>query len=122
MLIPFCLLTERICHSTELYGYLESLWGFLRRHNVQLKEATHLCCWVNLLFGEQDDDMMEASKALLSIFLNHRYNKYTNPSVIHFLKTLYAKKDCVKKHLGHDLSLIMKSFNSYVHFHRTGLL
>uniref|UniRef100_A0A3Q3XCR5 Uncharacterized protein n=1 Tax=Mola mola TaxID=94237 RepID=A0A3Q3XCR5_MOLML len=67
MLIPVCLLTERI------------LWGFLRRHNVQLKEATHLCCWVNLLFGEQDDDMMEASKALLSIFLHHRYNKYTDP-------------------------------------------
>ncbi|XP_053283325.1 protein Lines homolog 1 isoform X2 [Pleuronectes platessa] len=58
--------------STEVYGYLQSLWGFLRRCSVQLTEVTHLCCWVSLLFGEQDDDMMEAAKALLSIFLHHR--------------------------------------------------
>lgn len=109
MLIPVCLLTERMCHATEVYGYLQSLWGFLRRHNVQLKEATHLCCWVNLLFGEQDDDMMEASKALLSIFLHHRYNKYTDPRVIVCLKTLHTKKDGVKKHLVHDLFLFVKS-------------
>ncbi|KAG7220838.1 hypothetical protein INR49_031577 [Caranx melampygus] len=53
-------------------GILESLWSFLRRCHVQLKEVTHLCSWVSLLFGEQDDDMMEAAKALLSIFLHHR--------------------------------------------------
>nr|XP_019935231.1 PREDICTED: protein Lines homolog 1 isoform X1 [Paralichthys olivaceus] len=58
--------------ATEVYGYLQSLWGFLRRCSVQLTEVTHLCCWVSLLFGEQDDDMMEAAKALLSIFLHHR--------------------------------------------------
>ncbi|XP_060924374.1 protein Lines homolog 1 isoform X2 [Limanda limanda] len=58
--------------STEVYGYLQSLLGFLRRCSVQLTEVTHLCCWVSLLFGEQDDDMMEAAKALLSIFLHHR--------------------------------------------------
>ncbi|XP_035017638.1 protein Lines homolog 1 isoform X2 [Hippoglossus stenolepis] len=58
--------------STEVYGYLQSLWGFLRRCSVQLTEVSHLCCWVSLLFGEQDDDMMEAAKALLSIFLHHR--------------------------------------------------
>ncbi|XP_062246646.1 protein Lines homolog 1 isoform X2 [Platichthys flesus] len=58
--------------STEVYGYLQSLLGFLRRCSVQLTEVTHLCCWVSLLFGEQDDDMMEAAKSLLSIFLHHR--------------------------------------------------
>ncbi|XP_031733375.1 protein Lines homolog 1 isoform X2 [Anarrhichthys ocellatus] len=58
--------------ATEVYGYLQSLWGFLRRCSVQLTEVTHRCCWVSLLFGDQDDDMMEAAKALFSIFLHHR--------------------------------------------------
>ncbi|XP_039975945.1 protein Lines homolog 1 isoform X2 [Xiphias gladius] len=58
--------------AIDVYGYLERLWGFLRRCSVQLMEVTHLCCWVSLLFGEQDDDMMEAAKASLSIFLHHR--------------------------------------------------
>ncbi|XP_078113879.1 protein Lines homolog 1 isoform X2 [Sander vitreus] len=58
--------------STEVSKYLQSLWGFLRRCSVQLTENTHRCCWVSLLFGEQDDDMMEAAKALFSIFLHHR--------------------------------------------------
>ncbi|XP_008302466.1 protein Lines homolog [Stegastes partitus] len=58
--------------TTEVYGYLQSLWSFLRRSSVQLTEVTHLCCWISLLFGEQDDDMMEAAKAVLSIFLSQR--------------------------------------------------
>uniref|UniRef100_A0A3Q1FLI0 Lines homolog 1 n=1 Tax=Acanthochromis polyacanthus TaxID=80966 RepID=A0A3Q1FLI0_9TELE len=58
--------------ATEVYGYLQRLWGFLKRYCTQLTEVTHLCCWISLLFGEQDDDMMEAAKAALSIFLNHR--------------------------------------------------
>uniref|UniRef100_A0A3P8RK05 Lines homolog 1 n=1 Tax=Amphiprion percula TaxID=161767 RepID=A0A3P8RK05_AMPPE len=58
--------------ATEVDGHLQSLWGFLRRYCNQLTEVTHLCCWISLLFGEQDDDMMEAAKAALSIFLSHR--------------------------------------------------
>ncbi|XP_032367738.1 protein Lines homolog 1 isoform X1 [Etheostoma spectabile] len=64
--------TAGVDSATEVSGYLQSLWGFLRRCGVQLTENTHRCCWVSLLFGEQDDDMMEAAKALLSIFLHHR--------------------------------------------------
>ncbi|TKS70405.1 Protein Lines -like protein 1 [Collichthys lucidus] len=58
--------------ATEVFGYLQRLWGFLKRCSGQLTEVTHLCHWVSLLFGEQDDDMMEAAKASLSIFLHHR--------------------------------------------------
>nr|XP_020442473.1 protein Lines homolog 1 isoform X2 [Monopterus albus] len=58
--------------DSAVHGYLQSLWAFLRRCSVQLTEVTHLCCWISLVFGEQDDDMMEAAKALLSIFLHHR--------------------------------------------------
>ncbi|TNN75309.1 Protein Lines 1 [Liparis tanakae] len=58
--------------AAEVYGYLHRLWGFLRRCSVQLTEVSHRCCWVSLLFGDQDDDMMEAAKALFSIFIQHR--------------------------------------------------
>ncbi|TMS13461.1 Protein Lines-like protein 1 [Larimichthys crocea] len=64
--------TAGVVSATEVFGYLQRLWGFLKRHSGQLTEVTHLCHWVSLLFGEQDDDMMEAAKALLSIFLHHR--------------------------------------------------
>ncbi|XP_073320779.1 protein Lines homolog 1 isoform X2 [Pagrus major] len=64
--------TAGVDGATEVYGYLQSLCGFLKKNRVELMEVTHPCCWVSLLFGEQDDDMMEASKALLSIFLHHR--------------------------------------------------
>ncbi len=84
LICSLCPLTAGVKSATEVYGYLHSLWGFLRRYSVQLMEVTHLCCWVSLLFGEQDDDMMEAAKALLSIFLNSRYNRYTDVCVIYF--------------------------------------
>ncbi|CAB1339039.1 unnamed protein product [Coregonus sp. 'balchen'] len=44
----------------------------LNQRGVQLKQGSHSCCWVSLVFGEQDDDMMEAAKALLLIYLHHR--------------------------------------------------
>ncbi|XP_029977883.1 protein Lines homolog 1 isoform X2 [Sphaeramia orbicularis] len=53
-------------------SYLDSLWSFLRRFSVQLMEATHRCSWFALLFGDQDDDMMEAANGLLCIFLRQR--------------------------------------------------
>lgn len=58
--------------TVDIQGDFQRLWCFLQRNSAQLKEATHLCCWLSLLFGEQDDDMMEAAKALLSLFLHHR--------------------------------------------------
>ncbi|KAM8894270.1 protein Lines homolog 1 isoform 3-T3 [Spinachia spinachia] len=64
--------TAGVDGASEVNGYLQRLWGFLRRCSVQLTEVTHPCCWVSLLFGDQDDDMIEAAKALFSIFLHHR--------------------------------------------------
>lgn len=51
---------------------LQSFWGSLRRSNGRLWKTDHLCCLLSLVFEEQDDDMMEAAKALLSIFFHHR--------------------------------------------------
>lgn len=77
LICSMSLLAAGVVSDTEVFGYLQRLWGFLKRHSGQLTEVTHLCHWVSLLFGEQDDDMMEAAKALLSIFLHHRYNRLT---------------------------------------------
>uniref|UniRef100_UPI003AAC4CCB protein Lines homolog 1 n=1 Tax=Centroberyx gerrardi TaxID=166262 RepID=UPI003AAC4CCB len=61
-----------VSRAVAVHGYLQALSGFLRQQGVPPEEASHRCCWFTLLFGEQDDDMMEAAKALLSIFLHHR--------------------------------------------------
>ncbi|KAF7199437.1 protein Lines homolog 1 [Nothobranchius furzeri] len=58
--------------TTDVCGHLHSLWGFLRRSYASQVEVTHLCCWISLLFGDQDDDLMEAASSFLSIFLISR--------------------------------------------------
>uniref|UniRef100_A0A1A7X3F4 Lines homolog n=1 Tax=Iconisemion striatum TaxID=60296 RepID=A0A1A7X3F4_9TELE len=55
--------------TTDVCGLLHSLWDFLRRSYASQVEVTHLCCWISLLFGDQDDDLMEAANSFLSIFL-----------------------------------------------------
>ncbi|RVE74947.1 hypothetical protein OJAV_G00027510 [Oryzias javanicus] len=35
-------------------------------------QVEHLCCYLTVLFGEQDDDLMEAAAAFLSVFLSCR--------------------------------------------------
>ncbi|XP_045080939.1 protein Lines homolog 1 [Coregonus clupeaformis] len=59
-------------NTIDIHGYLSALLLFLSQRGVQLKQGSHSCCWVSLVFGEQDDDMMEAAKALLLIYLHHR--------------------------------------------------
>lgn len=76
MPISLCPVSAEVDCDVKISGMLQSLWSFLRGCSLQLEEVTHLCSSVSLLFGEQDDDMMEAAKALLSIFLHHRYNMY----------------------------------------------
>ncbi|KAG7278117.1 hypothetical protein CRUP_019427 [Coryphaenoides rupestris] len=48
---------------------LGALLGFLRDRGVPLMEPSHRCCWFTLVFAEQDDDMMEAAKTLLTLYL-----------------------------------------------------
>lgn len=70
---------------SQLHEHLHKLWEFLRRCSVQLSETAHTCCWVSAVFGEQDDDMMEAAKALFSIFRHHRYDTQAS---FHLFKSL----------------------------------
>uniref|UniRef100_A0A8C7X0S6 Lines homolog 1 n=1 Tax=Oryzias sinensis TaxID=183150 RepID=A0A8C7X0S6_9TELE len=71
--------TEAGCVSlTEMGGaskphrYLQHLWGFLRRWVPPQIQVKHLCCYISVLFGEQDDDLMEAARAFLAVFLSCR--------------------------------------------------
>ncbi|XP_037835929.1 protein Lines homolog 1 isoform X2 [Kryptolebias marmoratus] len=56
---------------SEVCGYVHRLWDFLSRFSGSLR-VDHLCCWVRLLFEEQDDDLMEAARTCLSLFLSSR--------------------------------------------------
>ncbi|XP_037103726.1 protein Lines homolog 1-like [Syngnathus acus] len=58
----------------EAGGHLTRLWRFLRERGVRPTDGDHDCALLPLLFGEQDDDMMEAAKAALVIFLRLREN------------------------------------------------
>ncbi|XP_045545428.1 protein Lines homolog 1 isoform X2 [Salmo salar] len=68
-----------VCNTIGIHGYLSALLLFLSQHGVQLKQGSHSCCWVSLVFGEQDDDMMEAAKALLLLYLHHRVSSDLEP-------------------------------------------
>ena len=58
------------------------LLGFLQDRGISLTESSHLCCWYLLVFAEQDDDMMEAAKTLLALYLrNNRCGKIIRNSV-----------------------------------------
>ncbi|XP_061613686.1 protein Lines homolog 1 isoform X1 [Phyllopteryx taeniolatus] len=58
--------------AAEAGGHLGSLWRFLRQKGVRPTDTDHDCGVLPLLFSEQDDDMMEAAKAALVIFLHLR--------------------------------------------------
>ncbi|XP_077569206.1 protein Lines homolog 1 [Stigmatopora nigra] len=60
---------------------LSSLWHFLRDEGVRPPPSgtDHHCAVLPLLFGEQDDDMAEAAKAALAIFLHLREHWQRDP-------------------------------------------
>uniref|UniRef100_A0A3B3D939 Lines homolog 1 n=1 Tax=Oryzias melastigma TaxID=30732 RepID=A0A3B3D939_ORYME len=58
--------------ASKLSRYLQRLWAFLRRWTPPQVQVEHLCCYLTVLFGEQDDDLMEAARAFLSVFLSSR--------------------------------------------------
>ncbi|XP_041031314.1 protein Lines homolog 1 isoform X1 [Carcharodon carcharias] len=62
---------EKGCLRAELQSWMSQLMTFLRMH-FQCPERSqllsHPCTLVSLVFGEQDDDMVEAARALLNIY------------------------------------------------------
>ncbi|XP_033843517.1 protein Lines homolog 1 [Periophthalmus magnuspinnatus] len=71
-----CQPSQLVSHA-ELVPFhlcLQSLWDVLPADPVAHPSGQphHCCSRLSSVFGEQDDDMIEAAKALLSIFLHHR--------------------------------------------------
>ncbi|XP_067873791.1 protein Lines homolog 1 isoform X2 [Heterodontus francisci] len=59
------------CLRAELQSWVSQLMTFLRMHfqcPVHSQQLAHPCALVSLVFGEQDDDMVEAARALLTIY------------------------------------------------------
>ncbi|RXM95547.1 Ceramide synthase 2 [Acipenser ruthenus] len=59
----------------DLLSYLCLLKLFLKKHLKSASVSQHLlhpCTWVSVIFMEQDDDMIEAAKALLILHLHFR--------------------------------------------------
>ncbi|XP_017554989.1 protein Lines homolog 1 [Pygocentrus nattereri] len=64
--------TEGADHVVNVQQYMLELLTFLQEHVGQFKGETHRCSWILLVFGEQDDDMMESAKALTTLYLYQR--------------------------------------------------
>ncbi|XP_043533584.1 protein Lines homolog 1 [Chiloscyllium plagiosum] len=65
--------TEQGCLRAELQPCVSQLMTFLRMHfrcPIRTQQLSHPCVLVSLVFGEQDDDMVEAARALLTIYIN----------------------------------------------------
>ncbi|XP_077418907.1 protein Lines homolog 1 isoform X2 [Vanacampus margaritifer] len=64
--------TSAAAGAGETGVHLARLWRFLREKGVRPPDGRHDCAVLPLLFAEQDDDLMEAAKAALAIFLRLR--------------------------------------------------
>ncbi|KAA0722803.1 Protein Lines -like protein 1 [Triplophysa tibetana] len=58
--------------NVDVQLYLSELMSFLQRHGSLMSTDTHSCTWVTSVFAEQDDDMIESSKALILLYLHHK--------------------------------------------------
>ncbi|XP_064192694.1 protein Lines homolog 1 isoform X1 [Anguilla rostrata] len=59
----------------DIQSYLCPLMVFLSQHLPQSRQLCHSCAWVSLVFGDQDDDMIEAAMTLMLLYL---YQKRVN--------------------------------------------
>ncbi|XP_036592312.1 protein Lines homolog 1 [Trichosurus vulpecula] len=55
--------------KAELQKFMSQLLTFLKQHLQSSLKLHHHCEWLSKIFIEQDDDMLEAAKASLSIYL-----------------------------------------------------
>ncbi|KAJ8271547.1 hypothetical protein COCON_G00104060 [Conger conger] len=67
--------TEDSLCPVDIQSYLCPLMIFLSQHLTQSLQLYHSCAWVSLVFGEQDDDMIEAAMTLMLLYL---YQKRAN--------------------------------------------
>uniref|UniRef100_A0A670JAB5 Protein Lines homolog 1-like n=1 Tax=Podarcis muralis TaxID=64176 RepID=A0A670JAB5_PODMU len=60
---------EGLCKGVHLESIMHPLLAFLKSHVGSSHASEHPCAWLSTLFIEQDDDMLEAAKTLLTVHL-----------------------------------------------------
>ncbi|KAL4613272.1 hypothetical protein GN956_G22586 [Arapaima gigas] len=58
--------------AVDPQAYFSSLMLFLKQQLCGWQQLQHLCSWVTVVFGEQDDDMIEAAKIIMVLYLHQR--------------------------------------------------
>lgn len=58
--------------ALDVYPYLKELLGFLQQHVLHGKVDTHPCSWILVVFVDQDDDLIESAKVLITLYLHQR--------------------------------------------------
>ncbi|KAF4083031.1 hypothetical protein AMELA_G00135380 [Ameiurus melas] len=51
---------------------LMELLAFLQQQVLQVKVVTHPCSWILVVFADQDDDLIESAKVLITLYLHQR--------------------------------------------------
>lgn len=59
-------------HALDVQPYLVELLFFLQQQVLQVKAVTHSCSWILVVFADQDDDLMESAKVLITLYLHQK--------------------------------------------------
>lgn len=59
-------------HALDVQPCLMELLAFLQQHVLQVKALTHLCSWILVVFADQDDDLTESAKVLITLYIHQR--------------------------------------------------
>lgn len=56
----------------DVQSCLMELLAFLEQQVLQVKAVTHPCSWILVVFADQDDDLIESAKVLITLYLHQR--------------------------------------------------
>lgn len=72
---PFCSSSSDVTGTRcalDVQPFLMELLAFLQQQVIQVQAVTHLCSWILVVFADQDDDLMESAKVLVTLYLHQR--------------------------------------------------
>ncbi|MCJ8737536.1 hypothetical protein PDJAM_G00025200 [Pangasius djambal] len=61
--------------ALDVQPCLMELLAFLQQQVLQVKAVTHLCSWILVVFADQDDDLIESAKVLITLYLHQRSSR-----------------------------------------------
>ncbi|XP_058257266.1 protein Lines homolog 1 [Hemibagrus wyckioides] len=67
-------------HALDVQPYLMELLVFLQQQVLQVKAVTHPCSWILVVFADQDDDLIESAKVLITLYLHQKSLSSSDPA------------------------------------------